>query len=320
MNNDTGNKEMSQEGCHYTPSGLAKLAAYCAIAGQDKPYKFSMFDSGAADGADENDLNCSSIKYLDILYNNSSTIKDENGNNLMYNGKKSTFGNINKDYYTNISTHSYWCTGKTKQEFADYVAKKFPHINTFTCTEYCQMTNDETTGVFDISNPIPWWDPARNGLTIEYGVQLARIMYEDFTTLNATEWDWWTACSGGYYPDGLVYINYQEPDDVQTSKRLWAVGNYSKFIKEGAKRVEIKEAQKDLLSTAFKNKDGSLVVVYINQTANDMSTNLYAKGYTKYSTYETSAQADLENRENGSYSVDNSISIPSQSVVTVVLK
>lgn len=342
MGND-GVKRMSQEGCHYTPVGMAKLAAACAIAGEGKPYTFSMFDSGAADGANEDDLNCSSIKYLHSMYNTGLVLKDENGKILTTSNGKKYIKDINKEYYTSISLHSYWCDKATKKEFADYVQNKYPAVKSFACTEYCQMTNDVNTGVFDISSPIGWWQPERNGLGIEYGVQLARVMYDDLTTLNATEWDWWTGCSGGYYPDGLVYVDYKNPDNVQTSKRLWAMGNYSKFIQEGATRVDINEAQSELLSTAYKNPDGSLVIVYVNlpketvleynvdkygnktpktvlREGIDRTVNISASGYSDCSVYVTSDKCDLENTENCEYSLDKSINIPGQSVVTVVLK
>lgn len=341
-----GEKEMSQEGCHYTPKGMSELAAQCAVAGEGKPYKFSMFDSGAADGANENDLNCSSIKYIYKFFENGAKVYDLNNKPLsttIDNRKCNYIRDINKYYYSSFSVHSYWADKNTKNEFSQYVQNKYPHIKSFACTEYCQMTNDVNTGVFDISSPIDWWKPERNGLGIEYGVHLARVMHDDLTTLNATEWDWWTGCSGGYYPDGLVYVDYQNPDNVQTSKRLWAMGNYSKFIQEGAVRVNIKEAQNELLSTAYKNPDGSLVIVYVNLPKEtvleynvdeygnrtpktvlreeiDRTVNISALGYSDCSVYVTSDEYDLENTENSSYSINKFINIPGQSVVTVVLK
>jgi O-glycosyl hydrolase len=281
---------MSQEGAHYTPAQLASLFEACAKAGKGKNYKFSMFESGGADPE-------SFEQYLSVIMKNKT----------------------NAAYYDSVSTHSYWHVKKTKKETYDYVQALCPNLK-FACTEYCQMTNDQSTGVFDISSIIPWWDSARNGMTIEYGVQMARTVLEDLTVLNASEWDWWTGCSGGYYPDGLVYVNYENPDDVQTSKRLWCLGNFSKFIDEGAVRVKISEAQNDLLSCAFKNPDGSLVIVYVNQTDNDMTTNVKATNYKSFSTYVTSADKDLELNQSGDYDYSQSVQIPSQSVTTVVLK
>ncbi|MFR5877019.1 MAG: glycoside hydrolase [Eubacterium sp.] len=284
------NGYMNQEGSHYTPSQLASLLAVCAQAGEGRDYKFSMFESGGADAI-------SFEQYVPVVMKNS----------------------INAAYYDSVSTHSYWQDKAAKQETFNYVKSNNWNLK-FACTEYCQMTNDTNTGVFDISSVIEWWDPARNGLTIEYGVQLARTVLEDLTVLNATEWDWWTGCSGGYYPDGLVYLNYSNPDDIQTSKRLWCLGNFSKFIDEGAVRVKVTEAQSELMSCAFKNPDGSLAVVYVNQNNKNITTNIKASGYKSYETYVTNSDKDLELNQSGSYAYANSISVPAQSVVTVVLK
>jgi O-glycosyl hydrolase len=284
------NGKAGQEGAHYTPSQLASLFEACANAAEGKTYKFSMFESGGADKT-------SFEQYYSVIMKNKTNLA----------------------YYDSVSTHSYWQNKTTKKEAYDYLQELTPGIK-LACTEYCQMTIDQSTGVFDISSVIDSSDPARNGMTIEYGVQMARTVLEDLTVLNASEWDWWTGCSGGYYPDGLVYVNYQDPDDVQTSKRLWCLGNFSKFIDEGAVRVKIKEAQSDLLSCAFKNPDGSLVIIYVNQTDNSMKTNINASNYKSYKTYVTSVDKDLELNQSGTYSYDNSISVPAQSVVTVVLK
>lgn len=300
--------DMAQEGCHYTPAGVAELMASCALVGEGKPYEFSAFESAAADGAED-----SFYIYTNTIFNTSRYQK------ITYNGVDYTVSKVNKDYYTTISTHSYWADKQRKQNTADYLLANLPDLSV-ACTEYCQMTNDPTTGVYDISSPIEWWDPARNGLEIEYGVQLARTIVEDLTVLNATEWNWWTGCSGGYYPDGLVYVDYANPDNIQTSKRLWALGNFSKFIQPGAVRVKITEAQPSLISCAFKNPDGSLVIVYVNQTSADLKTNISASGYSSYSTYVTSAEKDLELSQKGTYALSNYIGVPSQSVVTVVLK
>lgn len=298
----------SQEGCHYTPSGLSKLMAICALMGEGKSYVFSACDSCAADGSED-----SFYIYTNNIFNTSKSKYVE------YESKKYSIGNVNKQYYTTFSVHSYWSDKARKQDTATYIENKLNGIK-IACTEYCQMTNDTTTGVYDISSPIEWWDPARNGLEIEYGVQLARTITEDLTILNATEWNWWTGCSGGYYPDGLVYVDYENPDNIQLSKRLWAMGNFSKFIKDGAVRVKITEAQDSLISSAYKNTDGSLVIVYVNQTAQNITTNIKTTGYSSYATYVTSEIKDLEKTQSGTYSLSNSINIPSQSVVTVVLK
>lgn len=94
-------------------------------------------------------------------------------------------------------------------------------------------------------------------------------------------------------------------------------GNYSKFIDAGAKRVQVEETQKALLSSAYKNPDGSLVVVYVNQNSESINVNGNANGYKNYKSYVTSADRDLQLSQQGAYSIKNDIAISAQFVVTL---
>ncbi len=293
--NDDGTYSMNQEGCHYTATQLKSLYRTMATAAKGKPYKISMFESGAAEGEfKDNGKQTDFSSYLDTIMSDS----------------------VNKSYYDTVSTHSYWSDKSTKQNCRTYINNSYPGKK-IACTEYCQMTEDTNTGIFELLKSLQGID--RNGMTIDFGVQMARTIYEDLTVLNATQWNWWTACSNGIYTDGLVYINDENHSDIKTSKRLWCLGNFSKFIKAGAKRVKITNTQSKLLNCAFKNPDGSLVIVYINQTNSNLSTNINASGYKSYKTYVTSKTKNLALNQSGTYKITNSISTPANSVTTVVL-
>lgn len=176
------------------------------------------------------------------------------------------------------------------------------------------MTNDENSGVFDL---ISQEENGTNGMTIEYGVAMAKVIVDDLTILNAKEWDWWLGCSYGVYPDGLVYLNPDDHSDIQTSKRLWCLGNFSRFIEEGAVRIACSSGVDTLASCAFVNQDNSTVVVYVNNTQQDETTTLNCTG--DYSVYTTSTEYDLE--QTASSEAGNvSISVPAMSVVTVIMK
>lgn len=293
------NGAMSQEGSYFTPKTLKSLYSKMIDAAKNKPYKISMFESGSAEGAQTTFSN-----YL------TNIMADTN----------------NKNYFHSVSVHSYWSDKIAKQDCYDFLKSEFPNLS-IACTEYCQMTNDSNTGVMDIQSALEGF--AYNGTTIDFGVQMARVINEDMTILNATQWNWWTAVSGGYYPDGLIYYNGPAMTDDEvwgasskelfTSKRLWCLGNYSKFIDIGAKRVQVTEAQNNLLSSAYKNPDGSLIIVYVNQQNQNMRVNVNAQGYKNYKTYVTSSSQDLELNQQGTYNIKNDISIPAQSVVTLEL-
>ena len=265
-----------------------------AKAAYGKPYKISMFEGGAAEGIDDNGNNTHFVNYVNDIFSDS----------------------LNKRYYKTISCHSYWADAHGKKQCRDFVDSIDPTLD-IACTEYCQMYGDTNTGVYETCQNLS--GEALNGYTIDFGVQMARIINEDLTILNATQWNWWTGASGGIYPDGLVYINDNNHSDIKLTKRLWCLGNYSKFIKEGAKRVDISTAQKDLLSSAFLNPDGSLVIVYVNQSDKKNSVNINASGYSKFKLYQTTAADDLKLKNSGNFYMSNSLVIPAQSVVSVIL-
>ncbi|MBR4241100.1 MAG: fibronectin type III domain-containing protein [Eubacterium sp.] len=285
---------MNQEGCHYKPYELRKLYNEMAKKGYGKPYKFSMFEGGAAEGIDDNGNNTYFVDYVNEIFNDL----------------------LNKRYYNSISCHSYWANAHGKEQCRNYVDSIDTSLN-IACTEYCQMYNDVNTGVYETCQNLQ--GEALNGYTIDFGVQMARIINEDLTILNANQWNWWTGVSNGIYPDGLVYINDSNHADIKLTKRLWCLGQYSKFIKEGAKRVDINCAQKDLLSSAFVNPDSSLVIVYVNQTKSNKTANINAQGYSQFKLYQTTAQDDLKLKKSGNFYMSEGLVIPAQSVVSVIL-
>lgn len=294
-----GSYAVNQEGCYYSETDAMKLynAIINKFAGSEldeKGCKISMFESGAIEG--ENTTNSS---YIDIMLGT-------NRENVFKNKPL-------RNYFDSISMHSYWSSAYTKEQAAKYLADKYSQYDVV-CTEYCQMTSDQNTGVMDL---ISAEKNGTNGLTIEYGVAMAQVIVDDLTILNAKEWDWWTACSYGVYPDGLVYLNPDNHHDIQTSKRLWCLGNFSKFIDEGATRIACSSGVKALSSCAFVNEDNSTVVVYVNNTDADETTTLNSTG--AYSVYTTSDSLDLEQTASGEAG-DISVSVPAMSVVTVVMK
>ena len=124
------------------------------------------------------------------------------------------------------------------------------------------------------------------------------------------------------------------------------MGNYARFIKDGAKRVKVtggsnlgknittkaeniyswtidKSSGTDknnyVEQTAYLNPDGSVVVVYINNSNTTQYTTFDAGAYKTFETYVTDNFRDLEKYQSGN--VTNSVVIiPEMSVTTVVLK
>lgn len=245
-----------------------------------------------------------------------------------------------REYVDTVDVHSYWADTEARRNVANDLRQS--HINRkIRCSEYCQMYNDYNSGVVShsaLSGPT-------NGMDIDYGLAMADIIYQELTILDAVEWDWWTACARGIYPDGLVYV-YDGDHGYQTAKRLWCLGNYSKFIKEGAVRVDVSTGDKFgknlktkeeniytwtdeygnvvtdknnyMEQSAYKNPDGSVAVVYINHSDTTEFTKFDSNQFKSFSTYVTDTNRDLENVQNDSTS--SVVYIPARSVTTVVLR
>lgn len=106
----------------------------------------------------------------------------------------------------------------------------------------------------------------------------ARVMYEDLTVLNAVSWQHWIAVSDVDYCDGLIYIN---PDrSYEITKRYYAFGNFSKFVKSGAVRVEIDGGTDELKLIAFKQKNETVVIALnLSQNENELEFDGSGKAY-----------------------------------------
>jgi O-glycosyl hydrolase len=171
-----------------------------------------------------------------------------------------------------ISAHSYFSTSpmassvKARKALADSVAT-IKGLN-FWQSEYCIL--GDNAGEIDGN---------KRDLGIDAALYLASVIHTDLTVANASAWQWWTAISAYDYKDGLIYIDKNKTDgNFYASKMLWAMGNYSRFVKPGAVRVDAQVSSstegKQLLVSAFKNEE-SLTIVVINPGNNNVTAALH---------------------------------------------
>lgn len=99
---------------------------------------------------------------------------------------------------------------------------------------------------------------------MDSALHTVKIMIEDFTLLGATSWQHWIACSHYDYHDGLIYLDL-EKKSFETTKRLYATGNFSKYIPVGAKRIEAVSDDEDVMTVAFA-KDGKTFLIVANNS------------------------------------------------------
>jgi hypothetical protein len=109
---------------------------------------------------------------------------------------------------------------------------------------------------------------------MDMALQVARLIHADLVLSNASAWQWWLALSRYDYKDGLIYTNWRRQGDEESiieSKTLWALGNYSRYVRPGMSRVEVKgegHSFDGLLGSAYVDPaTGKLVLVYVNSSA-----------------------------------------------------
>jgi hypothetical protein len=149
--------------------------------------------------------------------------------------------------------------------------------------------------------------------------------------VGVSAWHWWTAVSGVDFKDGLIYTDWKKPGDPESilpARLLWALGNYSRFVRPGMQRVELAGTGHDvrgLMASAYKDEEARQVVaVYVNMAAAPRTVQLrIGVGSRKWqlqssAPYVTSDRAGDELKAYPLVPPGGQISIPARSVVTLV--
>ncbi len=186
-------------------------------------------------------------------------------------------------------------------------------------TEYCILVGTDGKG--------------GNGrdLTMKTALDVARIIHLDLAVAGVSAWQWWTALSPVDYKDGLIYTNWKKPGDDETiypSRLLWALGNYSRFVRPGMRRIELTGDRHDiqgLMGSAYKEEASQQVVaVYINMSADIRRVRLsFGQADDSWrpesmQRFVTSDGAGDELRPLQKTGVAEPVEIPARSVVTLV--
>ncbi|MBL1096652.1 glycoside hydrolase [Streptomyces coffeae] len=116
--------------------------------------------------------------------------------------------------------------------------------------------------------------------TIDNALSMSRIIHKDFTVAHDAAFQWWTALSNkmGADPetgagakndqgwnDGLIYYDPEYAANgnqkLYPTKRYYALGQYSKFVRPGAVLHEVTGAPSDVEVTAFRQRSRWILVV-----------------------------------------------------------
>jgi glucosylceramidase len=110
------------------------------------------------------------------------------------------------------------------------------------------------------------------------GLTVASAVHDALTKGNTSGYVYWYGASVGA-TRGLIQM---DGANYHVSKRLWALANYSRFIRPGATRIGATTSDGDLRLSAFRNADGTVTVVALNvgSSATPVSFSLQNVGFT----------------------------------------
>ncbi len=196
--------------------------------------------------------------------------------------------------------HAYWTNTPVEQMRQTRMALRDTLRNyglDYWQSEVCIMSNDEEIGGgggFDFS--------------MKTALYVARMIHYDMVYGNACSWSWWRA-AGGNYKDGLIRIYSHDgmhSGYAVDSKQMWTMGNYSRFVRPGAKRLAVEVADTagtvipegdtqpyGVMLSAYMNKDGKHVVVALNYAERSCPLALQIDGQTStWNLYRTSDRSN----------------------------
>ncbi|MGM9478338.1 glycoside hydrolase [Pedobacter sp. GSP4] len=290
--------EHNQEGCPYTNTELAKL--------------YKGINEAFLKNQIKTKIQIGEAGQLDYLYNNNE-LKGNQVDQFFDAASPNYVGNLSH-VDKSISGHSYFTTSPvtkfidTRKKTAEAVAA-VPGLR-YWMSEYCVLGDAVLKG-------------EKRDLGMVTALFIARLIHHDLVISNATSWQWWLAISSGDYKDGLVYIDKSKTDGaVYDSKMLWALGNYSRFLKPGSQRVQVStvSATNTEIYVSAYQQNQKLVTVAVNPNKQDIMLDLdiKGKGDSKAQTYVTSANYNLSPFKQ--YNSTKQILLPAESVTTILSK
>jgi glucuronoarabinoxylan endo-1,4-beta-xylanase len=145
----------------------------------------------------------------------------------------------------------------------------------------------------------------------------AQQIHNWMTVANANAWHWWTILGGGGDNEPL----YPSSNSTTPAKRLWAIGNFSRFVRPGFVRIDATATpQSGILVSAYKQtSSGNFAIVVINRNASSVSQEFSLAGFTSSSVTPWITSASLNLSQQASVSVSESsftFTLPADSITT----
>ncbi len=226
-----------------------------------------------------------------------------------------------------IGAHSYW-TDTSCDEMRSVragVANKAARYGAEVWqTEWCMLGDEHSREEYSGHS---------SASDMERAMYMTRIIHNDMTVANCSSWSYWVALDQRLqYGDRwlLIYLDmiggtdgsvFDGEGSFAAAHTLWALGNYSLFVRPGFKRVDLNTAEnRNFFGSAYISADGRrLVAVYTNYSEKPVRMHITLDGLSgnpsSLRSYTTSASKSLEECQ---LAVGNEILLDAQSVTTLV--
>ncbi|MGP4038585.1 glycoside hydrolase family 30 protein [Gracilibacillus sp. D59] len=178
---------------------------------------------------------------------------------------------------THFDVHSYWSDVQDKIKIANYLKKNYPSLK-LNMSEWTEMKQNRDYGM-------------------DSALVLVNTIHDDLTVANVSSWQYWIAVSKYDFRDGLIYTN-EGTEDIEETKRLWAMGNYSKFIRPGAKRINLPQPEtQDFIKTSLFYDEAAQQLIYV-VINNDKSKKRVPIQFTEFNYAELFETSEINNLTN----------------------
>ncbi len=238
------------------------------------------------------------------------------------------FFNPNSDHYVGelshvapiIGGHAYWVDGTGNDLYTTRTK-----VNTAAKAAGLKFHQTEWSMLGDHYNDIyPGHD---NSSYTDIALYMSRVIHHDMVYANASSWSYWTAIDveRWNHKNRFLLISVNPADGVngdielsgthKATKTLWALGNYSLFVRPEYRRVDldIENPSAYFFGSAYLSPDSrELVVVYTNMSKKDITPKMkVGKDIKSVKKYITNATNNLKLD-------DSNQSVEAESIVTFV--
>lgn len=215
---------------------------------------------------------------------------------------------------------------KSTREKAGFAAKKY-NLE-FHQTEWCMLPGLK----LPMDGFTADWKPD-NYADMQVALLMGRLIYSSMVYADAAAWGYWKGMeiNGNH---ALISLfpkdgNIASGGAVRSNKLLWALGNYSFFIRPGYKRIALEGADEldSLAGSAYLSADGSrIVAVFVNSVFDALPVKVdfpatVVKRIKGVSVFRTDNSTDLGNLHiDRQYTADRQFVMAPRSITTLVFE